>query len=104
MARETLPSRRDSVTTTFEHDGLKYILTRSRFADDRIAEIFLNTEMKMGSMADVSVQDGAVLVSIALQHGCPIEVMAASIKRDSAGRPQSPLGAAIDIIARETET
>jgi len=99
--RESLPNRRSATNLNFEHETMRYILTFSRFADGRIAEIFLNTSMKAGSMADVSVQDGAVLVSLALQHGCPIQIMKDAIKRNPNGTPQSPLGMAIDIISKE---
>lgn len=99
--RETLPTRRSASTRTFEHGGLKYILTTSHFPDGRVAEMFVNTEMKLGSMADVSIQDAAVVASIALQYGCPIRVLREAVKRDPQGKPQGPLGAAIDLIDEE---
>jgi hypothetical protein len=41
-ARERLPNRRVSESFTFEAGGLSYTATVSRFADGRLAEIFLN--------------------------------------------------------------
>lgn len=99
--RETLPTRRLANTTTFEHEGLKYILTFSCFPNGEVAEVFLNTEMKSGSLADISVQDGAVLLSLALQHGCPVSVLREAVKRDPQGKAQGPLGQAIDVVCGE---
>jgi hypothetical protein len=44
-------------------------------------------------------RDAAVAASLALQFGCPLEVLQRALLRDSHGRPSTPLGAAIDRIA-----
>jgi hypothetical protein len=44
-----------------------------------------------------------VAASLALQHGCPLETLQRALLRDSHGRPSTPLGAAVDIIAAEDE-
>lgn len=66
-------------------------------------EIFL-FGAKDGSDLAALCADGSVLVSIALQYGCPIEVLAEAIGRapievdGPAVRPVSILGAALDAI------
>jgi hypothetical protein len=47
---------------------------------------------------DVYERDGAVVLSIALQHGAGLETIRRALCRDSQGRPRSALGAALDVI------
>jgi hypothetical protein len=96
--REHLPNRRASIVFEIELHGLKYTASISRFADGRPAEIFLQNH-KPGSQSDSNARDSAVAASLALQHGCPLEVLRRAVLRDSAGRPSTPLGAALDRIA-----
>jgi hypothetical protein len=96
--RQRLPNRRPSETFALQCNGLSYLASISRFADGRLAEIFL-TNSKAGSHSDAAAKDSAVVCSIALQHGVPVEVLRHALLRDSRGRASSPLGAALDIIA-----
>jgi hypothetical protein len=100
MSRERLPNRRSSESFTFECGGLRYHATVSRFADGRIGEIF-TTNTKPSSQSDVNARDAAVAASLALQFGCPLEVLRKALLRDPRGVASSPLGAALDRIARE---
>jgi len=100
--RERLPSRRASIVFELELHGLKYTASVSRFADGRPAEIFLQNH-KPGSQSDSNARDSAVAASLALQFGCPIEVLQRAVLRDPQGRPATPLGAALDHIAAEQE-
>jgi hypothetical protein len=45
-----------------------------------------------------NARDAAVAASLALQFGCPLEILRRALLRDSQGRPSTPLGAAIDAI------
>jgi hypothetical protein len=99
--RERLPTRRASEQIAFACGEFDFIATVSRFHDGRIAEIFL-TNGKCGSDSDVSVRDAAVVCSIALQFGAPLDVIRNALMRDGQGRPTGPLGAAIDILAGKT--
>jgi hypothetical protein len=98
MTRQRLANRRSSETFTFECNGLRYLATISRFSDDRLAEIFISNA-KAGSHSDAAAKDAAVVCSIALQFGVPVDVIRHALLRDSQGRPSSPLGAALDRIA-----
>ena len=50
-ARQRLPNRRASETFSFLCNDLKYLATVSRFADGRLAEIFIDNA-KAGSHSD----------------------------------------------------
>jgi hypothetical protein len=97
-ARERLPNRRDSVSFTFECNGLRYTATVSRFPDGRIGELFLSNH-KSNSGADTNARDSAIAFSIAVQHGADPEVIRRALCRDSNGRASGPLGMALDLIA-----
>jgi len=76
---------------------MRFTATISRFDDGRIAEVFLSNH-RAGSDADANACDAAVVASIALQHGVPLETIRKALMRDSHGRPRTPLGAALDLI------
>jgi len=100
--RATLPSRRASWTLNFQHiDGMDYIVTYSCFGATGIAELFVNTNGKVGSAADVMVSDGATAISIALQFGVPIQVLQHSMKRNADGSAMGALGAALDLAVKD---
>jgi hypothetical protein len=97
-AREKLPNRRASETFEIEASGMKYRATISRFPDGRLAEIFLGNH-KVGSHSDTAARDSAVVASLALQHGVPLEVIRHALLRDANGDASGPLGVALDLIA-----
>jgi hypothetical protein len=74
MTRRRLPNRRLAETFDLEVGGLRYVASIGRFADGALAEVFL-TNGKCGSDADTAARDGAVVASIALQYGVPLEVI-----------------------------
>ena len=96
--RERLPNRRANTVFDFEVGGLRYTATLSHFSDGRIAEIFLQNH-KPGSQSDTTARDAAVAASLALQHGCKIDVLRGALLRDMRGRATTPLGIALDLIA-----
>ena len=100
MKRERLPNRRYSETFNIEAGGLNYRATISRFSDGRLAEIFLANH-KSGSDADTTAKDSAVVCSIALQFGVPLDVIRHALMRDSQGRPNGPLAVALDRLAKD---
>jgi hypothetical protein len=99
--RERLPNRRASESFNFEVAGFRYVATVSRFDDGRPAEIFLGNG-KCGSTTDTAARDSAVVASVALQHGVPLETMRRALLRDGEGRPNGPLGTVLDILAAES--
>lgn len=67
MKRQLLPNRRRSTAFAFEFEGHKYRATASRFADGRLAEIFLDTG-KAGTPLQLNAETAAILASLGLQH------------------------------------
>jgi hypothetical protein len=78
--RERLPNRRQHWLYRFEYGGQMYTGGIGRFDDGRIAEIFINGA-KVGSAAEANAQDAAIVASLALQHGCPIETIRHALAR-----------------------
>lgn len=101
-ARERLPNRRASETFDFEVEGLRYHATVSRFADGRIGEIFIGNP-KVGSQSDANATDAAVAASLALQHGCTLDVLRGALLRGMRGRATTPLGLALDLAVQRED-
>lgn len=97
-ARARLKNRRPCVTFGFECNGLNYLATVSRFADGRLAEVFINNS-KAGSHSDAAAKDAAVVASIALQYGVHVDTIRHALLRDASGAAASPLGVVLDLLA-----
>lgn len=67
--RERLPNRRDNTSFGFWFENHEYRATAGRFADGRLAEIFLTVPGKHGTPLQSNADDAAVLTSLLLQHG-----------------------------------
>ena len=99
--RRRLPNRRRSESFEIEAQGLTFTATVSRATDGSLQEIFL-TNHRAGSDAGINASDSAVVCSIALQYGVPLETIRRALMRDSHGRPSGPLGIALDTIAERS--
>ena len=89
--RQRLPNRRSHWLYRFESGGQLYTGGIGRFDDGRIAEIFINGS-KVGTAAETNAQDAAIVASLALQHGCPIETIRHALTRTGgAGGPLTTL-------------
>ena len=96
--RTRLVNRRASEQVAFVCNDLRYVASVSFFPDGRLAEIFLGNA-KAGSHSDSAAKDSAVVCSIALQYGVPVDVIRHALLRDARGVASSPLGVALDLIA-----
>ena len=67
--RERLPDRRGNASAPFEYEGHQYRATAGRFADGRLAEIFLDVPGKLGTPLQSNADNQAILTSLCLQHG-----------------------------------
>jgi hypothetical protein len=99
-SRHRLANRRALVTFAIEHDGQRYKIGLGREVTcierqqlGPVVEVFVNAQ-KVNSPADVLVSDGAILMSLLLQYGCPPSDIAHAMKRNPGGSPASPLGRA----------
>src|ERR1700756_4040682 len=79
--RERLPNRRLALSFDLEINGLCYTATVGRHSDGRVAELFLQNH-KPGSQSDANARDAAVAASLALQFGCPLEMLQRALLRD----------------------
>jgi len=73
IERERLPGRRGAELFDFEHGGRRWTATIGRFADGRVAEIFLDTP-KVSALGEIAA-DAAIVASIALQSGARLETL-----------------------------
>lgn len=64
----------------------------------RPLELFINTDMRAGSAADIAVSDAAIAISLALQHGCPARTLLEAMKRNPDGTPMGVIGHALTIM------
>jgi len=83
-------------TTPFA--GVYYKVSVGHFPDGSPAEVFISNH-KAGNDSDVAARDASILISLCLQHGCPIETIARAITRNSDDSASGIVGAAIDAIA-----
>lgn len=95
-ARARRPNRRYSETVEFVHAGTRLYGSVSYSDDGEIAEVFLNVAAKVGTQIEEVCRDAAVSASLALQHGCPVEVLRAALVQDAAGRPVGAVGRVLD--------
>lgn len=121
--RERLPDRRESDLIEVEHvwrgphgDVAETVLvTIGRHPDGRIGEIFLDYPPREGERRKAErvmalADDFAVVVSIALQYGAPLDVLRHAISREEViqlGKlievPSTILGSVLDAVAMEGE-
>ncbi len=103
--------RRPALTFRLDHttfSGARHRFTVTIGLYDRhigdVGEIFVNTAGKAGSESDTLVSDAAVAISLALQYGCPLDVLRLAMKRESDGRPSGLLSRVLDEIALQVTT
>ncbi len=103
--RHRLPDRRATYTfpvnfTNGSGVTFAFIASVGVFDDGGVAEVFLESS-KAASDVHSMAADAAIMFSIAMQYGTPLEVIRASMSRNSDGTPQSLFGALVDAIDRE---
>ena len=92
-ARERLPQMRRSIKDVIEVQGHAVLAEVGFYRDGRPGEVFLDAD-KPRTLLDTMMKDGAIAASLALQYGCPPEVLAGALLRDESGRPAGALGIA----------
>lgn len=96
-ARAALPGRRETETFELQHGGqnTQFTISVGRYRDHRIGEVFISGG-KTGSDFEAIARDGAILLSLALQHGVPLELIKRAITREGNGEPSTIVGAVVD--------
>jgi hypothetical protein len=109
MIRKRLHQRRALETIAVEHDGQRFkiglgreVVCAERARLGPVVEVFLNAQ-KVNSPADALVSDGAILMSMLLQYGCPPADIIKSMKRNPNGSPATLLGLAATFINETTQ-
>ncbi|KRR21317.1 hypothetical protein CQ14_06620 [Bradyrhizobium lablabi] len=93
--RHVMPMRRRAETFGIQFCGFEYTVTVGYFETGAVGEAFI-TGGKSGQAIEAIARDAAVLLSLALQFGMPLEMIRHAITRDSQGHPSSILGAVVD--------
>jgi len=97
--REPLPLRRIAISWSARFYNREFAITAGLYPSGRIGEVFAMSD-KIGSDMQALTRDGAILISLALQHGCPLETMQHAISRNPDNTASSFIGALIDELVR----
>jgi hypothetical protein len=97
MIRRKLPPRSASETFTVRFWGQAFAVTTGFFPDGTVGEVFISGA-KSGQDALSIACDAAILLSLGLQHGTPIENIRRAVTRGSRGEPTSIVGAIVDAL------
>lgn len=95
MVRRELDQRRYSETRDIEfprRTGRMLQVTAGFYGEGIIGEVFIAVDKKAGSGGDIAGRDIAVLISLALQNGAPLETMFHATMKDHEGKPEGLAG------------
>jgi hypothetical protein len=90
------------MTSDMTHGSLRFQVSIGYYDGDckDPAEVFVSGT-KVGSDVDATTRDGSVLLSLALQYGVPVEVMAGAITRGGSGEPSTIIGSVLDRLLKD---
>jgi hypothetical protein len=94
-ARERLPNRRNAFAFGLEHGGLRFRAHVGFFQSGKVGEVFLDAA-KPDSAIDAFGADAAILISLLLQRGAPLDEIGHALRRAPNGSPASLIGQVID--------
>ena len=95
MIRRTLPQRRAAETFDLRFWNQLFTVTVGFYADGTPGEVFIDGG-KSGQDIQSTARDAAVVLSLALQHGAPVESIRRAVTRSGSGEAASILGATVD--------
>jgi hypothetical protein len=103
--RNILPNRRYADTMGFEWMNKRHTITVGYYMPSKkMAEVFINmNKAQSGTELEAIARDGAILLSIAFQHGCDISTIHHAITRTQQGEPCTVIGAVVDRMVKEVE-
>jgi hypothetical protein len=99
-SRHTLPQRRHCETFDLHHGNQNslFAVTLGYYGErgeGGIGEVFISGA-KAGSEVGAVARDGAVLLSIAIQFGVPLETIQHALTREANGAPSTIIGEVVD--------
>ncbi len=95
--RVRLPWRRGACSFRVVAGGVTYHATFAVDGEGAPVECFL-TAGKPGSPVEAAARDAGIVLSLALQHGVPADVVRAALTTDHDGAAAGPVGAALDAL------
>jgi hypothetical protein len=100
--RRVLPNKRPLERFELAFRGRDYAISVGRYDDGALAEVFIDASKASTDAAD-DARAAALVLSLALQHGCPAETVRRAATRDASGRPADIVGAVLDMLAEMEE-
>jgi hypothetical protein len=97
MIRRTLPQRRAAETFNVRFWNQPFTVTVGFYPQGTPGEIFIDGG-KTGQDIQSTARDAAVVLSLALQHGTPIETIRHAVTRSDSGEAASILGVIVDML------
>lgn len=107
MPRADLPNRRGGQNLTYTVRGrlgkgpMDYTALLG-YHNNKLSEVFFHCG-KAGSDASILLHEMGIVLSFALQHGCPPLTMREALPRTVEGEPEGPLGTLLDLLV-QTDT
>ena len=101
MIRRTLPQRRAAETFDLRFWNQPFTVTVGFYPDGTPGEVFIDGG-KTGQDIQSTARDAAVVLSLALQHGTPIETIRHAVTRGASEEPASIFGAVVDSITTKS--
>ena len=95
MNRQPLPQRRSSENFVVHALNTRMTMTVGYYPDGRPGEVF-TSDIKVGSAVDAISRDAAILLSLCMQYGVPLGVVAGAVTREGDGSASSVIGALVD--------
>jgi hypothetical protein len=90
-------------TFDLRHESLDYQVSVGHVVDNerlKPIEVFINGP-KVGSMVEAIAHDAAVLLSISMQCGVPLDLVQRAVTRSSNEHPSSIIGMIVDVLCGE---
>jgi hypothetical protein len=97
MSRTNLPNRRSCETFEFTLSSLHYVASVGFNAAGKPYELFL-TAGRAGTHLAIATQEAAILTSLALQYGCPLETLRNASLRAEGGAAEGAVGHVLDLL------
>lgn len=98
--RQELPTRRAHDSWRFQIETITYTAGVGRIEEGgAVVELWLNAG-KVGSSLEALANDAAIMASLLLQYGCPIDEIRNALTRNSDKTAAGPIGVLLDQIAK----
>ena len=94
--RRALPHRRETEAYELRFWGQPWHVSIGYYSDGLPGEVFINALRTPGTELDAVSRDAAILLSLTMQYGVPLDVIRNALTRNQDGSPSSIAGAVAD--------